>query len=735
MKNYLRTFILFLIITLNSLTSVNAGWQEIPTGSTAYLTSVFFINSMTGFIGGINGFLSGTTNGGINWTIQNPVMTSQFVRDISFINADTGFICGDNGYIRKTINGGLNWIPLTTNTAAGIYGIDAVDGLNIFASVNNGSILRSTDGGAVFETIIISANQLLTIDFCSRDTGFTAGQGGVVYKTVNGGLNWTSLNASTLNNFWDICTLNSNDLYLAAYYGTLRRTNDGGNNFKSAFGYNMNFEDIQMLNQMIGYTCGLDGILNKTTNGGNSWIAQNSNTTESLNELYFLDSKTGYVAGTNGLLLKTTDGGDNFSIAVLSPNGREILVSGNEISVKWSSVFSGNVRIEYSVNNGAGWNVIQNSVPAESFNYNWLVPSGNSSQCKIKITSVDNPSLTDISDGVFTIVSSNPFYNVPEVIYYRFNNGINTTPNYAVPGEFTGAASITGMTLQNGGLADSSLVGGGGNGVSHFVSTNWATTLPQSGWTIGFWLNNISLGADPNNAVYLFGDVTANNLRCYYGGAGGLTGTDTAVMFRCGGMSDIRIPVIRGSSYYIHIVYESSPSAVKVYVNGSLTQTVPQSPFLAIGNGPLTVGAHASFNSSLSQNMRMDEFRIYDRPLSQPEISATWNVTFPIIITGIQNEISSMPENFVLYDNFPNPFNPVTKIKFDVPLNINKEITKVRLSVYDILGKEVKILINTQLKAGSYSVEFNAGNIPSGIYFYKLESENFSVSKKMLLIK
>lgn len=735
MKKFLRSIILLLILTLNSFSSLKAGWQEISTGSTAYLTSVFFIDAMTGFIGGLNGYLSKTTNGGLNWTIQNPIMTSQFVRDISFLNANTGFICGDDGYIRKTINGGVNWIPVTTNTTGGIYGIDAIDGQYVYASVNNGTVLRSTDGGSVFESISVSTNQLLTIDFCSADTGYTAGQGGVVYKTVNGGLNWSTLNASTLNNFWDICVLNSNSIYLAAYYGTLRKTGDGGNNFKPSFGYNMNFEDIQMLNTMIGYTCGLNGVLNKTTNGGNSWISQNSNTSESLNELFFLDSKTGYVAGTNGLLLKTTDGGDNFSIAVLSPNNREILVSGNLFPVKWSSVFSGNLRIEYSVNNGASWNIIQNSVQAESFHYNWTIPPGNSSQCRIKITSLDNPALTDISDGTFSIVASNPFYNVPEIIYYRFNNGTNSTPNYAVPGEYSGAANITGMTLQNGGLADSSLVGAGGNGLTHFVSTNWATTLPQSGWTIGFWLNNISLGADPNNAVYLFGDVTANNLRCYYGGAGGLTGTDTAIMFRCGGLSDIRIPVVRGSAYYIHIVYESSPSVIKTYVNGVLTQTVPQAPFFSIGNGPLTIGAHASFSSSLSQNMRMDEFRIYERSLSQSEISATWNVTFPIVITDISNAASAVYDNFVLHENFPNPFNPVTVIKFDVPHNHYKNPAKVNLTVFDILGKEVTTLVNGYLKAGNYSVEFNAVNFPSGLYFYKLESGNFSATGKMLLVK
>lgn len=722
---------LMLLLTVFINSAAYSGWQLMQTNSSAYLTSVHFTDPMTGYIGGLNGFLSKTTNGGINWTVQNPVMTSQFVRDISFVNSNTGFICGDDGLIRKTTNGGLNWIPLTANTSSGIYGIDAPDSLHVYASVNNGTVLKSTNGGSTFETVTVSGNQLLTIDFSSRDTGYTAGQGGVVYKTTDGCLSWISLNASTLNNFWDICALTNNSLYLAAYYGTLRKTNDAGDNFSSAFGYNMNFEGIQMVNSMIGYTCGLGGVINKTTDGGYSWQQQISGTTESVNEIFFLNSLTGYAAGTNGTLLKTTDGSDNFAVSVLSPNNREVLTSLSSFPVRWSCAFSGNVKLEYSLNNGAGWNVIQNSVPAEDFHYYWTVPPGNSSQCRIRITSVENPALSDVSDGNFTIVSSNPFYNVPELVYYKFNRGVNSTPNYAIPGEYTGSAVIQGMTLQNGGLADSSLVGGGGGGTTNFVSTNWATCLPGTGWTIGFWINNISLGADPNNAVYLFGDVTAGNLRCYYGGAGGLTPVDTAVMFRCAGLTDVRIPVVRGQSYYIHIVYEPLPSAVKVYVNGILKQTNLQPLFLPVGNGPLTVGAHASFNSSLSQNMRMDEFRIYNRPLAQAEISATWNTTFPSVITSVSNQLSIIPDKYLLYNNYPNPFNPSTVIAFELP----SDFLNVNLTVYDISGKEVEVLLNQQMQAGSYSVEFSATDLSAGVYLYKLEAGNYSETKRMILLK
>jgi hypothetical protein len=86
--------------------------------------------------------------------------------------------------------------------------------------------------------------------------------------------------------------------------------------------------------------------------------------------------------------------------------------------------------------------------------------------------------------------------------------------------------------------------------------------------------------------------------------------------------------------------------------------------------------------------------------------------------------------NFNLYQNYPNPFNPQTKITFSVP-----EDSKVNLIVYDILGKEIKTLVNDNLTAGKYEVEFDAGNLSSGIYFYRLSAGKNSETRKLQVIK
>ena len=104
-------------------------------------------------------------------------------------------------------------------------------------------------------------------------------------------------------------------------------------------------------------------------------------------------------------------------------------------------------------------------------------------------------------------------------------------------------------------------------------------------------------------------------------------------------------------------------------------------------------------------------------------------------LTGITFDPEVTPSKYSLSQNYPNPFNPVTKIKFSVPL-VNGEINRmVQLKIYDIMGREVQTLVNESLQPGTYEVTFNGLNLNSGVYFYRITSENFSETKSMLLIK
>jgi arabinoxylan arabinofuranohydrolase len=89
-----------------------------------------------------------------------------------------------------------------------------------------------------------------------------------------------------------------------------------------------------------------------------------------------------------------------------------------------------------------------------------------------------------------------------------------------------------------------------------------------------------------------------------------------------------------------------------------------------------------------------------------------------------------LPKEYKLHQNYPNPFNPVTQITYTLPQN-----TRVKIELYDLLGKRVKVLENEQKLAGYYTLEFNGGDLASGVYFYRMQAGNFVITKKMLLIK
>ena len=104
----------------------------------------------------------------------------------------------------------------------------------------------------------------------------------------------------------------------------------------------------------------------------------------------------------------------------------------------------------------------------------------------------------------------------------------------------------------------------------------------------------------------------------------------------------------------------------------------------------------------------------------------------------------NLPLEFSLNQNYPNPFNPSTTIKYTIPSvtlspdknGINSvEGSRVQLKIYDVLGNEVATLVDENKPAGSYEVNFDAGNLSNGVYFYKLQAGNFVQTKKMLLIK
>jgi hypothetical protein len=155
----------------------------------------------------------------------------------------------------------------------------------------------------------------------------------------------------------------------------------------------------------------------------------------------------------------------------------------------------------------------------------------------------------------------------------------------------------------------------------------------------------------------------------------------------------------------------SVPSGETVFWENSKNGIIVQQGSFTYNNGLITIPQVKVFKDS-------SHLKVYYNPV---------NVDDQIVI----------PKQFALEQNFPNPFNPSTKIKYQIPASLNpsKGGTSVTLKVYDVLGNEIETLVNEEKSVGTYEVTWNAANLPSGVYFYQIRAGSFVETKKMLLMK
>jgi len=133
------------------------------------------------------------------------------------------------------------------------------------------------------------------------------------------------------------------------------------------------------------------------------------------------------------------------------------------------------------------------------------------------------------------------------------------------------------------------------------------------------------------------------------------------------------------------------------------------------------VAAQDSSDECLIRITNVDDYLVYDAS----------DAAFTIdMITSVEEIQANIPTEFDLSQNYPNPFNPVTLLEYQVP-----KASLVSIKVYDLIGREVAILVNEVKQPGNYQVSFDGKNLASGIYFYKMITEDFSLVRKMNLLK
>lgn len=365
----------------------------------------------------------------------------------------------------------------------------------------------------------------------------------------------------------------------------------------------------------------------------------------------------------------------------------------------------------------------------------------------------------------------------PETIYYWRVDPINKT------GKSTGEVwSFTTKDLSGDTLGSSLKF----DGIDDYVNLGNSSQLQITGnsITLEAWVN-----ASEFKSQIWQGSIIAKD---YSGGAG----ADYGFALRCGGTGQFDVvlgngnwvelaspPNSLGLNSWYHIAATFNGSQIILYLNGE--EVAKRNASFSISNNPnsVRVGESPGFPGRVF-NGKIDEVRIWNISRTQEEIKNFMNgildesilnnensglvgyyqfdenggqvvhnssfyqtvgvlgksadadnndpewSTSEIILVGVDDHDYSLPKNFMLAQNYPNPFNPSTSIQFSIPSASN-----VKLKLYDVLGNEIKTLINENKSPGNYSINFNAEELASGIYIYRLESNNSILSKKMILLK
>jgi len=182
-------------------------------------------------------------------------------------------------------------------------------------------------------------------------------------------------------------------------------------------------------------------------------------------------------------------------------------------------------------------------------------------------------------------------------------------------------------------------------------------------------------------------------------------------------------PIQPGKWFHIAASYDGIK--IKLYLNGVLRKEFDYSGIIRVNDSRLNLGNDV--NRSTPFNGLIDEVKIYSYALEDSVIASMIDVD---VVSVSNEEVFEIPKKVHLHQNFPNPFNPTTQITFSIS---SPDI--VNLTVYDIIGREVKVLINGKLPSGSHQINFNATDLSSGVYIYRLQTSTTVLSKKMTLIK
>ncbi|MFI5252829.1 MAG: T9SS type A sorting domain-containing protein [Bacteroidota bacterium] len=661
---------------------------------------------------------------------------------------------------------------------------------NVYKTTTGGNNWFAANGTSTINGTNISA---IGVSWSSPDTLMAATGSGApgdtplfqIFSSTNGGATWTNVTGSLPNRYpTDIKFDRRNSFWAYASFSGYNtshvfKTRDLGQTWSDISSNLPNLPAQTVLPDPIDTSiiyAGTDLGVYRTTDAGASWQDFNDGMpTAMIHDLKICDVNYALRAATQGNGVYERNLPKTPSLNLVSPAGGEVWTNGDIDTIRWNQKFIANITIELSLDSGATWNTIANSITAAPGYYRWIVSAAPTTKAMIRIHDSGNDSLRSLTASVFTIQRAYDLAKGWNLISLQIN------PAQPLVTNLFPAASSNAFSYDSGYVQRDTLRMKRGYWLKFPARQNFnftgdtvlTDTIPLvQGWNmIGSITNQVPIGA----IIQQPSGIIATG---YFGYSNGYLTTDTLypkkgywVKAKFSGSIILSSTAIQNQQSMVAAIDYSNYNSITITDNLGKNQTIyftdqligmdksrfelpPVPPeacfdvrfasqrnveFIDLNHSNYPIEIHGvTMPVTLTWQMRQTDrnYSLLNDGINFSTLNGSGSATLSgtkVLNLALHNDriaTATTPTSFVLYQNYPNPFNPSTRIAFDV-----KEENHIRIAIYNIAGQKVSTLIDETKRAGSYTVGFDATNLPSGIYFCKLEGANFSLMKKMLLIR
>jgi len=727
LKMKLPKFLLkvIVIISIGFPYLLYAQWNLInPLPFESEVESSFFTDVTTGWVTTRAGEIYITTDGGVDW-IKQYSGNGESLLSIYFPDENLGFATGTNGIILKTTNSGNSWSQKFVEGVYTFFSLYFMDSDHGWVSGSDGKIYSTSDGGVNWiqrESSTIA--DLYKIQFVNQDVGYMVGwdrdsdiRGIRALKTIDGGNNWQTIYTSS-NDLTGTCYFLNEYIGFLSIDGKIICTTDGGQNWSTCYEGNEvdSFSSITFSSSTDGWAVGRPNLIVHTSDGGITWEQIDTGIEEPLfNEffsVFFASENIGWVFNSGRAFYKTTDKGITWinqskdflrsDLVSLYPiNEQTLLALGGRIFKSVDGGFSWSSQ-EYSLRSSnkikfydsqTGWVLGTNrqNTPGYDLYNGILLKTINSGNNWEPIFTLDYHGVADFKDIDFVSQSTGWLTGTLDGVAYKTTDGGN---NWILQGaEYPDYYSTLFFLDENYGFV-------GGNDL-------YKTTDGGNSWTKNSSISKIV-------SMYFFDQLT--------GFAVCRNSSDQLYKTDDGGNTWTKQNISSGT-YLRKIVFINSSTGYIISNNSVFISTDQGNTWSKQVTPP-----HWYFTDIAFTNQNKG-WVVGSRGF----IMHTDNGG----ISSVDHGTNPLFKDYRLYQNYPNPFNPTTTIKFSIPNVVtSRDLSlQTKLIVYDILGREVKTLVNEVKLPGAYEVTFDASQLSSGVYFYKLTSGEFTQTRKVLLLK